>query len=155
VRKMDSEITTMILILVVLTVAVPGGMWYNIQADHQNCLAEPKDTYIQTIQIYSLADNGGVSGSFILGSGSVHTDPVFAGYTKQNDGSFRLITFRAAESVVYQDLEQNSTGYAEEHYLLRCAYIFPFNSVWIHSTEYRIHIPKGSIVQTFKLDSEL
>lgn len=121
------------------------------QGDYQTCLKMPNDLLISTTKILSLTDNGGVAGTFIFGSGSVRTSPVFVAYIQNPDGSFQLITFPTEQSKVYQD--QISGGYVEEHELYGCMLVGTI-SVRPRTTQYLIHIPKDSIIKQFKLDGE-
>lgn len=155
----DLKIIIYCCLVIALPIALLGGLIYSSDATYQSCLTQSGETEVSNTTIVSLADNSGVAGTFILGSGSVHSVSYFAGYTQNaDDGSYSIVTFKASGSKIYQDLPVNSTeGYVIEYSQPRC-----FHSLFVSTSAgqasysyYKIHIPEGSIVKKFNLDSEL
>ena len=120
------------------------------------CRQQPTDVFVSNTSLVSLADNTGVTGSFIWGSGYVDSYPVFAGYTQTSTGSYKIVYFSADASNVYQDLDGN-TGYVIERKECQCimlGVVFPLQGRACN-TVYDVHVPKDSIIRQFKLDSSL
>ena len=63
--------------------------------------------------LYSLNRGSSNSGSFVLGTGSIDTTPVYYCYIKDN-GGYKLITINARNSIIYDD--ENNNPYVEASY---------------------------------------
>ena len=66
--------------------------------------------------LYSLDRGSSISGSFVLGTGSIDTTPVYYCYIKDN-GGYKLITINARNSIIYDD--ENNNPYVEASYYVR------------------------------------
>jgi hypothetical protein len=92
--------------------------------------------------ILSLNDGSQISGSFILGSGSINQFPVFVTYQTLKNGGYRLITIRADQAEIREDATQGDCYVHEK--------------LWVASGTYSvIHVPKGTIIRQYNLDGKL
>jgi hypothetical protein len=102
----------------------------------------PATSLNSSTPIYSLKTSEGVQAQFMLGSGSVNSNPVYLCYTK-NDIGYSLKEVDASKSIIIQT---NDTPPRMDTYKL--------NLVWeillfADNSEYRIYIPENSIIQTY------
>jgi hypothetical protein len=129
-----SDRSEMIVLIIVLLAAV--GAIYMIL---------PKCTLDSTVTpIFSLSDGALVHGDFMLGSGSVNSVPSYIYYTRAG-GGYILNTVPASRSIIYMD-EQTSPFVVKTANSCKTAG-FP--------ATYVFHIPNGSVVNRYNLDSNL
>lgn len=106
-------------------------------------------------QIYSMKNSQSVSGSFFLGSGSIRGTDNYFYFAKDEHGGMHKFSAEAwCSSIFEQDKEQ--TPCIREIDIKRKApdWIgFLFNGATMHERmRYEFYVPKGTIVETFKVD---
>lgn len=125
--------TKMVLVVLIIVTACGGGMalW----------ASQGQPPIDQKIPIYSLADNAQTHGKFYLCSGRIDTVPVYSFYVRNTDQSFELRDVPVRESKIFTDSDS--------------PYLHITRGGCISSTvSYQFHIPQGSIVEKYNLDSE-
>lgn len=118
------------LIIVILAIGIPMMSIVPVQWEKY-----------ETLDIVSISDGSSIQGSFILGSGYIGDCPVFISYYKTTDGGYRLIRFYADRCIVYMD--ENNNPHVDS-YRTECGNI-----------RHEIHVPEGTVVRQFILDSRL
>jgi hypothetical protein len=104
----------------------------------------PTYSYYDTA-IISLNDGSELSGSFMLGSGSISEDPVFVFYKAGKKG-YKLETLPAEYTEIIED--ENNSPYLRTNMIQ----YFGGLSTW---DSFEFHVPKNTIVRTMDLDSNL
>jgi hypothetical protein len=108
---------------------------------------EPVDKYIT---IYSLNDQLGTSGNFILGSGTVNSDIVYVGLLKHDGITYEQIIIKCKGSIyLIEDATLTETGYikwSEGKYTGDNRYAI--------QNELEIHVPKGTIIKNFNVNGQ-
>lgn len=64
----------------------------------------PIGTTTENVLAYSVESTQNSSGTFFLGSGGVHTDPVYYVYIQNDDKSLSLVTLKAKEIKLFLDV---------------------------------------------------
>ena len=110
--------------------------------------ANPPETYA----IYSLDFGGEVSGSFVLGTGSIDTDLYYYFYLQDQDGAYHL----------RKTLVDNSRIFMDDSITRDNAYVIIYDCMCDHdcptictTTIYdggEFHVPKGTITKKFNAD---
>lgn len=113
----------------------------------------PEITQVQSehyLYIYSIEDNSNVSGSFVLGSGSVNEKPVYTFYYKAKHG-YKIGTVSADISYI-----KEIKGLKTPEIIDECD--VPIDgSFWKgfkFNDRYIIMVPEGTIIKRFNLDSK-
>lgn len=110
-------------------------------------LNEPVD---KSVEIYSLGDQLGVHGTFILGSGSVDSEIVYVGLLKHDENTYEQIIIKGNGPVyLIEDESLIDTGYikwAEGKYT--------GDNRFEGGNKLEIHVPKGTIIKSFTINSE-
>jgi len=108
---------------------------------------EPVDKYIT---LYSLNDQLGTSGNFILGSGTVNSDIVYVGLLKHDGITYEQIIIKCKGSIyLIEDATLTETGYikwSEGKYTGDNRYAI--------QNELEIHVPKGTIIKNFNVNGQ-
>jgi hypothetical protein len=101
-------------------------------------------------EIYALKDNGGVSGSFFLGSGSVKSTMYYYYLSEDNDGY----------KIYKLDVNSASINYTNEKPKIevfqtidKTKWLWWVGAFWAE-TKYVIYVPQDSIDMTFSVDLE-
>lgn len=102
--------------------------------------------YTEKTPIYSAADAIGVSGEFVLGTGSVNTNPVFIYYTGDNQVGYKLDYKDSDISRIFTDTNINP--------YLQSNCIDYWNPVMSNVTRctYEFHVPNNSVRKEFNFD---
>lgn len=112
--------------------------------------AEKESVAVSKREIYSLADNTGAEGRFLLGGGSINTEMYYFYYIKVQ-GTFKIHKVKADDVFLHED--DIKKAYVEEREMRA---VHPKN--WwllnIPSTETHIYVPKGTVVQHYRIDLE-
>lgn len=103
----------------------------------------------------AMRNGSGLSGQFVLGSGSIETSSVYRYLQQESDGGVTPAEVKADGRVrIYEDGSLQETGYLSEIYSLPCT-----NSAWKwfalggrRFVRYEFHVPKGTVVHQFKID---
>lgn len=109
-----------------------------------SAIIPPELSYYDT-SILSVNDGSEVSGSFSLGSGSIHENPVFV-YYKVDGKGYRLETVDADETLIVEDEETSPylrTLMSKRWGGMPVAYAYEF------------HVPKKTVVRKMILDANL
>lgn len=113
----------------------------------------PEITQVQSehyLYIYSIEDNSNISGSFVLGSGSVNEKPVYTFYYKTKHG-YKIGTVSADISYI-----KEIKGIKTPEIIDECD--VPIDgSFWKgfkFNDRYIIMVPEGTIIKRFNLDSK-
>jgi len=121
-----------------------GLIIYSVNIDHTI------PTKLWEKDIKSLGDNSSVSGSFFLGCGTIDKRDYYYYYVKAKNGGWEQKRLETDLVTIFED--QDSTAY------IRCNLIKISDDHWSHNwaikhhEEYEIHIPAGSIKNSFDLD---
>ena len=118
-----------------------------------DCVMIDKREYVKMCNIYSLKNDSEISGSFILGSGSIDESEVYLYFYKTKEGYVR------GEKLVSDTYIKEVEG---EPAALYCIYQYTrsrfgfFNKDYyknktMHNGKYVLRVPKGTIVQEFKV----
>ena len=113
----------------------------------------PEITQVQSehyLYIYSIEDNSNVSGSFVLGSGSVNEKPVYTFYYKAKHG-YKIGTVSADISYIKEIKGLKTPEIIDEKDIPIDGSFwkgFKFNDRYI------IMVPEGTIIKRFNLDSK-
>lgn len=104
-------------------------------------------------RIYSIEDDIGLKGSFVLGSGTIHGEPAYFYYQIMDDGGleqrylyserYRSCNEKKTMVRVYQDEDENP--YIKEVYT---------DSYCGGEMNYEIHVPKNTVKRPYNLDAE-
>lgn len=92
--------------------------------------------------IHSLKDNSMIHGRFFLGSGSIDSVPVYVYYYKLPSGGYKLGTVPVDKTVIFMD--ENDSPYLKTTW-------YKFAKIY---DEYEFHVPNGTIVEEYLLNSE-
>lgn len=107
-----------------------------------------RDAEDNSYTIRALANNSGIEGSFFLGSGYIEGKQVFNYITEDGNGAIRLQSMDAAQATIFEDTNNAHLR------VIKTVRSIPGVVPWdIGSTmHYDFHIPKGSIIQNYKVD---
>lgn len=120
------SITVVLTIVFSCILLIPGfGMSWTTQTD-----------------IHSLKDNSMIHGRFFLGSGSIDSVPVYVYYYQLPSGGYKLSTVPVDKTVIFMD--ENSNPYLKTTE-------YKFANIYY---EYEFHVPNGTIVEEYLLNSE-
>jgi hypothetical protein len=114
--------------------------------------------------VYNLRDDIGVTGRFVLGSGSVESVPVYVYYVKQENGAFKLKYIDARVTDVYMDEDINpyliqtiTVGWAVPVNTISCTGKEYYCTTDVAAYDFRdvvrgeFHVPRGTLVQAYSL----
>lgn len=113
----------------------------------------------RAVPLVSMADGAGIEGHFFLGSGSIDSYPSFTWYEKSGDNSYVRKDVDADSATVHYLANGQTPYYTKDtsYYTESCG-LKPWGIVMdCHSTgdsRYEFYIPRGSIVQSYKLDNK-
>lgn len=102
----------------------------------------------QTQSLELLRDGSGISGQFYIGSGYVNSYLAYYYYTQDSDGAIEGNSLQANEVKVYQD---DRTHPRIETFSYHLTGIWGFFFTPMHGCTYIIHIPPGSINNSYQL----
>ena len=108
---------------------------------------EPVDKYIT---LYSLNDQLGTSGNFILGSGTVNSDIVYVGLLKHDGITYEQIIIKCKGSIY---LIENAT-LTETGYIKWSEGKYTGDNRYAIQNELEIHVPKGTIIKSFNVNGQ-
>lgn len=114
------------------------------------------DKHGETKNIYAIADGNSVSGSFFLGSGYVDCVQYYYYYEQLDNNGFKQRKVRVEIATVFEHTD--TTGYISAYKMVlpkgHWAIGWSVLTEWDLKYVYEIHIPKGSIRNSFNLDLE-
>lgn len=132
------ESPVLMTIFVIISVCSGVGAW-NID--------EPVDKYVT---IYSLNDQLGTQGNFVLGSGTVKSNIVYVGLLKHDADIYEQIIIKSHSPIyLIEDDTLTETGYIK---WIEGKYTGDNNYVYHYKLE--IHVPKGTIIKSFNINGE-
>lgn len=116
----------------------------------------PVKEFAKEIKLVALKDTSGIRGTFFLGSGSVRQEFYYFFYKKEKDGSVTFDKLLARNVKIYEEERKDGVIKAFEKRPIKkiSLSLFGFHhpANGDRDQRYEIHIPKGSIERTFKLD---
>lgn len=120
-------------------------------ADNLEC----REVELLRTPLAAMRNGSGLSGQFVLGSGSIETSSVYRYLQKESDGGVTPAEVKADGRVrIYEDGSLQETGYLSEIYSLPSS-----NSAWKwfalgarRFVRYEFHVPEGTVVHQFKID---
>ncbi len=103
----------------------------------------------------AMRNGTGLSGQFVLGSGSIETTSVYRFLQQEPDGAVTPADVKADRQVrIYEDSNLNETGYLSRIYSVSVS-----SPAWnwfslgaSRFVRYEFHVPKGAVVHQFKID---
>lgn len=95
---------------------------------------------IEKVELYSIENTDTISGSFFLGSGEINETKYYCCYRKLDDGGLQYYEFEVDKTTVYETLQSGSQAYVE-------VVTNGYGSI----IEYKLYVPKDTIVQTIDL----
>jgi hypothetical protein len=139
------ERTVIILICGVLV----GGAFYYGQSTSPTY---EERVITSTTPIYSIHLSDGIYGSFSLGYGTVSSYNQYLYYKDSGTGGLLLDSVRADGTVIYQDENEHPYVRKTENVAVdtKTGEINRFN-LRNYSVKYEIHVPKGTVVEEYKL----
>ena len=106
---------------------------------------------VDTKHLVAMKDTNTMYGSFFLGSGSVHNEWVYSFYKKNADNSIEMDTVKISRAKIFEDGDSNPRMDIYKEKLVN-------GSLWLIDCEcherYEFHIPKGGVLNQFKMDAE-
>jgi|WetSurMetagenome_2_1015567.scaffolds.fasta_scaffold495118_2 hypothetical protein len=111
----------------------------------------PEEEGFSDTRIISLKDTALTHVSFTLGSGVIDQKPSFM-YYKVVDNGFQLKSVPASMTTIIED--ENDKPFIREYYKIWYT-LFTHTKNGYKTLNYEIHIPNGSIIRQFNLDSEV
>lgn len=104
-----------------------------------------------TSEIYALADNSGIEGSFFLGSGSIDEEMKYVYVVEVEGKGYKMHTIDADSAYVqYYD---GTPKMVETTYWFKSE-LLNFFGICPSGTEYIFYIPEGSITNSYVIDLE-
>lgn len=95
---------------------------------------------IEKVELYSIENTNTISGSFFLGRGTINETKYYCCYRKLDDGGLQYYEFEVDKTTVYETLQSGSQAYVE-------VVTNGYGSI----IEYKLYVPKDTIVQTIDL----
>lgn len=95
---------------------------------------------IEKVELYSIENTDTISGSFFLGSGKINETKYYCCYRKLDDGGLQYYEFEVDKTTVYETLQSGSQAYVEV-----------VTNGYGNIIEYKLYVPKDTIVQTIDL----
>lgn len=150
---LDSDFITVLfggflgLLLAGLIACAAGGVGFGIAVGLGHAFpAEYK--YAGDIHLVALQDTQGVEGRFFLGSGSINSAPTYTFYYEDGTGAIKRGSIWAYGVAVYEEDREDAFIRVEKKDNIR-----PFG-IEFTGDRYEVHVPKGTVLRTFKLDLE-
>lgn len=106
----------------------------------QNIQRLGNERNIEKVELYSIENTDTISGSFFLGSGKINETKYYCCYRKLDDGGLQYYEFEVDKTTVYETLQSGSQAYVE-------VVTNGYGSI----IEYKLYVPKDTIVQTIDL----
>lgn len=133
---------TILLGVIVTAITIP----IVIDANKNSIVA--RDVEDNSYTIRALANNSGIEGSFFLGSGYIEGKQVFNYITEDGNGAIRLQSMDASQATIFEDTNNAHLR------IIKTVRSLPSVVPWdLGSTmHYDFHIPKGSVIQNYKVD---
>lgn len=105
------------------------------------------------MELVSFKDTVNIEGKFFLGTGNIGSELYYVFYQKEEDGGIKFGKLPVKEVTIYETGEK---GYIQIYNLKlkeKRYYSLGFSDL-LNKRKYKVFIPKGSILQEFKLDLE-
>lgn len=136
----DSKLFTILSVILLLLIGVCSGVGaWNID--------EPVDKYVT---IYSVNDQLGTQGNFVLGSGNVKSNIVYVSLLKHDEDIYEQIIIKSHSPIyLIEDDTLTETGYIK---WIEGKYTGFNNYVYHYKLE--IHVPKGTSIKSFNINGE-
>jgi hypothetical protein len=104
-------------------------------------------------ELISMRSSEGLTGSFVFGTGSIQDTSSFKFYVKNANGSFSKKSLAADDKVQIFEDQPEGVGYRQT-FVSVCENVrYPH---WVvceqHTIRHELHVPKGSVVQSFTVD---
>lgn len=106
--------------------------------------------YTYTVNIESLQDSNGVVGSFFLGSGTIGNEMCYIFY-QENNGYYQLTKINSRYASIKYSSEKPKITVYEQKPTDDLINIFALDI--LSEKEYIIEVPKGTILNNYKLDA--
>jgi len=119
---------------------------------NQDTIVEHK-TYCN--DIVSIKGGSGIHGSFFLGCGTIGSDRYYVYYEKQSNGSYKQKRISVDDAAIIEEENCKPRIHWEGMRYLCTSWFMPkrfASTSGEFETEKLIYVPKGTIIQTFKLD---
>lgn len=121
---------------------------------HDFKLSEPKKIETFKEDIYSLNNSNEMSGSFILGSGTINLSGTYSYFIKNQDGSKQRKSIQSDETRIYEDSDK---PYFEEitckngsSYSFKTGF-FEDIDICANRIERKLYVPKNTIISDFSI----
>lgn len=107
-----------------------------------------------SIEITSIEDNVASEGDFFLGSGSIEGKLKYFYTTKDEQGGYKVDSIPSSNTTIYMDIKDNENSRIEtwkgepKSGILNSI----IGSLKGNPSEYRVHIPKGSLKENYNVD---
>lgn len=102
------------LLLCIVFVAITNDIHVSdIQAVREQNNARYLEKHTQRIDLYSIGVTSDVSGSFVLGCGTIKGEDYYCAYRKLDDGGFKYYKVKTNVTTIYETLESGEQPYAE------------------------------------------
>lgn len=109
----------------------------------------------KTEQLESISDNNSIHGRFFIGSGMIDGKMSYSFYYKSGSNEYRLGNVDANEATVkYSDDAPVVETYVYIKTPTKLQKLLIFTSCTCEDNQYVFHVPKGSIMNSFKLDAQ-
>lgn len=119
--------------------AVLGGIICVAAFDLRNIYLKFND---EKVELYSIETTAEISGSFTLGRGTINNTDYYWCYRELEDGGKQRYKFEVDKTTVYENLQSGDRPYVE-------VITDGFNQL----VEYRLYVPKNTIMQTTDLSA--
>lgn len=139
---------------------------YEMYDSYKKWPIEENFTYLKKERIYNVSNDTRISGRFFIGSGYINERESYFVFSKDSSGGYLRKGFPVAETIVYEDTTELSsfTPYVEYPIglLVKLDRITKdtiskeefdlTNSLWSSNDKTKLHVPKGTVVQEYKID---
>lgn len=121
-------------------------------ASHILSKESAREDYKQNI--YSLSNQTGIKGSFVLGSGNINTIEKYYTFTRNSKGGYERFVIDTNSVILYQDVKEDENPYffAQEITYTPPEWLVPKG--WFirkNMTTYDFHVPVNTIIEKFEV----
>ncbi len=116
---------------------------------------EHREVELLRTPLAAMRNGTGLSGQFVLGSGSIESTSVYRFLRQESDGGVTPSEVKADSLVrIYEDDSLQQTGYMSQIYsVLSTASSWDWFMLGTRRfVRYEFHVPKGTVVHQFKID---
>lgn len=110
----------------------------------------------QHTSLVALADGSDTHGSFFLGSGTIDSEPSFTWYQSDGKNSYVRKSIEASESAVHYLPKGVAPYYTVTNEKKDGSFVrkWGFDTTDPYGEKYDFYVPRGSIVQSYRLDNK-